>query len=47
MHFSVSFSYPNAQSQEVCMNFNRSGNKKQGGTFKCNATDEVTPNQMK
>ncbi|XP_057533926.1 meiosis-specific protein ASY1 isoform X1 [Amaranthus tricolor] len=45
--YAFSFSYPNAQSQEVCMNFNRSGNKKQGGTFKCNATDEVTPNQMK
>ncbi|KAL2937425.1 Meiosis-specific protein ASY1 [Bienertia sinuspersici] len=45
--YAFSFSYPNAQSQEVCMNFNRTGNKKQGGTFKCNSTDEVTPNQMK
>ncbi|KNA19113.1 hypothetical protein SOVF_064250 [Spinacia oleracea] len=45
--YAFSFSYPNAQSQEVCMNFNRSGNKKKGGTFKCNSMDEVTPNQMK
>ncbi|XP_021733912.1 meiosis-specific protein ASY1-like [Chenopodium quinoa] len=45
--YAFSFSYPNAQSQEVCMNFNRTGNKKQGGSFKCNSTDEVTPNQMK
>lgn len=29
------------------MNFNRSGNEKKGVTFKCDSTDEVTPNQMK
>lgn len=29
------------------MNINRTGNKKQGGTFKCNSTVEVTPNQMR
>ncbi|KMT07473.1 hypothetical protein BVRB_6g150910 [Beta vulgaris subsp. vulgaris] len=45
--YAFSFSYPNGDSEEVCMNFNRTGNKKQGGTFKCNSTNEVTPNQMK
>lgn len=29
------------------MNVNRIGNKKQGETFKCNSTTEITPNQMK
>lgn len=29
------------------MNINRSGNKKQGGTFKCSSTEEITPNQMR
>ncbi|KAH8522497.1 hypothetical protein H0E87_003221 [Populus deltoides] len=42
-----SFSYSNNESQEVSMNINRTGNKKQGGTFKCNSTTEITPNQMR
>ncbi|XVF02754.1 hypothetical protein REPUB_Repub04eG0201100 [Reevesia pubescens] len=45
--YSFSFSYSNSDSQEVAMNINRTGNKKQGGTFKCNSTTEVTPNQMR
>lgn len=43
----VSFSYSNSDSQEVSMNVTRTGNKKQGGTFKCNSTAEITPNQMR
>lgn len=43
----VSFSYSGADSQEVLMNINRSGNKKHGGTFKCNSMEEITPNQMR
>ena len=42
----VSFSYSDGESQEVSMNVNRIGNKKQGETFKSNST-EITPNQMK
>ncbi|XP_023766766.1 meiosis-specific protein ASY1 [Lactuca sativa] len=45
--YSFSFSYSNADNQEVSMNVNRIGNKKQGETFKCNSTTEITPNQMK
>lgn len=43
----VSFSYSNSESQEVSMNISRSGNKKEGRTFKCNSTAEITPNQMR
>ncbi|KAG7029256.1 Meiosis-specific protein ASY1, partial [Cucurbita argyrosperma subsp. argyrosperma] len=39
--------YSNSDSQEVSMNVSRTGNKKQGGTFKCNSTAEITPNQMR
>ncbi|KAJ6341294.1 hypothetical protein OIU78_009465 [Salix suchowensis] len=45
--YTFSFSYSNNESQEVSMNINRSGNKKQGGTFKCNSTTEITPMQMR
>lgn len=45
--YSFSFSYSCSDSQEVSMNISRTGNKKQGGTFKCNSTTEVTPNQMR
>ncbi|XP_015869539.3 meiosis-specific protein ASY1 [Ziziphus jujuba] len=45
--YAFSFSYSDSDSQEVSMNINRTGNKKQGGTFKCNSTVEVTPNQMR
>ncbi|XP_062110672.1 meiosis-specific protein ASY1 [Humulus lupulus] len=45
--YAFSFSYSGSDSQEVLMNINRSGNKKQGGTFKCNSTEEITPNQMR
>lgn len=43
----VSFSYSSADSQGVLMNVNRIGNKKQGGTFKCNSITEITPNEMR
>ncbi|KAG6598283.1 Meiosis-specific protein PAIR2, partial [Cucurbita argyrosperma subsp. sororia] len=45
--YAFSFSYSNSDSQEVSMNVSRTGNKKQGGTFKCNSTAEITPNQMR
>ncbi|XP_071691667.1 meiosis-specific protein ASY1-like [Rutidosis leptorrhynchoides] len=45
--YAFSFSYSNSESQEVSMNVNRIGNKKQGETFKCNSTTEITPTQMK
>ncbi|KAI3696442.1 hypothetical protein L1987_79457 [Smallanthus sonchifolius] len=45
--YAFSFSYSNFESQEVSMNVNRIGNKKQGETFKCNPTTEITPTQMK
>ncbi|XP_050373206.1 meiosis-specific protein ASY1-like isoform X2 [Argentina anserina] len=45
--YTFSFSYSNSDSQEVSMNISRSGNKKQGGTFKYNSTTEITPNQMR
>ncbi|KAK4763374.1 hypothetical protein SAY86_009142 [Trapa natans] len=44
--YSFSFSYSSSDSQEVLMNVNRTGNKK-GGAFKCNSTEEITPNQMR
>ncbi|XP_070023591.1 meiosis-specific protein ASY1 isoform X2 [Nicotiana sylvestris] len=44
--YAFSFSYSNSDSQEVSMNVNRIGMKK-GGTFKCNLTTEITPNQMR
>ncbi|XP_061993330.1 meiosis-specific protein ASY1-like [Rosa rugosa] len=45
--YTFSFSYSKSENQEVSMNINRSGNKKQGGTFKYNSTTEITPNQMR
>ncbi|XP_057484872.1 meiosis-specific protein ASY1-like [Actinidia eriantha] len=45
--YAFSFSYTSSDSQEVSMKINRTGNKKQGGTFKCNSKTEVTPNQMR
>ncbi|PSS13675.1 HORMA domain-containing protein, partial [Actinidia chinensis var. chinensis] len=45
--YAFSFSYSSSDSQEVSMNINRTGNKKQRGTFKCNSMTEVTPNQMR
>ncbi|XP_055802661.1 meiosis-specific protein ASY1-like [Solanum dulcamara] len=44
--YAFSFSYSNSDSEEVSMNVNRIGMKK-GGTFKCNSTTEITPNQMR
>ncbi|KAK4763647.1 hypothetical protein SAY87_013085 [Trapa incisa] len=44
--YSFSFSYSSSDGQEVLMNVNRTGNKK-GGAFKCNSTEEITPNQMR
>ncbi|KAA8533309.1 hypothetical protein F0562_033158 [Nyssa sinensis] len=45
--YTFSFSYSSSDNQELSMNINRTGNKKQGGTFKCNSMIEVTPNQMR
>ncbi|KAJ8451525.1 hypothetical protein Cgig2_018159 [Carnegiea gigantea] len=45
--YAFSFSYSDADSQEVSMNINRTGNKKQGGSFKYNSDNEITPSQMK
>ncbi|XP_044490651.1 meiosis-specific protein ASY1 isoform X2 [Mangifera indica] len=45
--YAFSFSYSESDSQEVSMNISRTGNKKKGGTFKCNSTSEITPNQMR
>ncbi|CAN0908268.1 Meiosis-specific protein ASY1 [Linum grandiflorum] len=45
--YAFSFSYSDSDSQEVSMNVNRIGNKKKGGTFKCNSMTEITPNQMR
>ncbi|KAF5726670.1 HORMA domain-containing protein 1 [Tripterygium wilfordii] len=45
--YAFSFRYSNSDSQEVSMNVNRTGNKKQGGTFKCNSITEITPSQMR
>ncbi|CAN4114549.1 unnamed protein product [Withania somnifera] len=44
--YAFSFSYPSSDSEEVSMNVTRIGTKK-GGTFKCNSTTEITPNQMR
>ncbi|GLT86684.1 hypothetical protein SLE2022_048060 [Rubroshorea leprosula] len=44
--YAFSFSYSNSDNQEVSMNINRTGNKK-GGTFKCNSSIEITPQQMR
>ncbi|KAK4377025.1 hypothetical protein RND71_003321 [Anisodus tanguticus] len=44
--YAFSFSYSSSDSEEVSMNVNRIGSKK-GGTFKCNSTTEITPNQMR
>ncbi|CAK9144303.1 unnamed protein product [Ilex paraguariensis] len=44
--YAFSFSYSHSDSQEVSMNVSRTGNEK-GGTFKCNSTTEITPNQMR
>ncbi|CAI0627282.1 unnamed protein product [Linum tenue] len=45
--YTFSFSYSDSDSQEVSMNINRIGNKKKGGSFKCNSVAECTPNQMR
>lgn len=45
--YAFSFSYSSSDSQEVSMNVNRTCNKKQGVTFKCDFVVEITPNQMK
>ncbi|KAI4336583.1 hypothetical protein L6164_015095 [Bauhinia variegata] len=45
--YAFSFSYSDSDKQEVSMNINRTGNKKQGGTFKCNSITEITPHQMR
>ncbi|KAK4357625.1 hypothetical protein RND71_023235 [Anisodus tanguticus] len=44
--YAFSFSYSSSDSEEVSMNVNCIGTKK-GGTFKCNSTTEITPNQMR
>ncbi|KAI3985323.1 hypothetical protein MKX01_033637 [Papaver californicum] len=45
--YAFSFSYSNSDSEEVMMNISRSGNKKQGATFKSNGNTDITPNQMR
>ncbi|ESR51273.1 hypothetical protein CICLE_v10033677mg, partial [Citrus x clementina] len=45
--YAFSFSYSDSDSQEISMNINRTGNKKKGGTFKCNTTTEITTTQMR
>ncbi|TKY47765.1 HORMA domain-containing protein 1 [Spatholobus suberectus] len=45
--YAFSFSYSDSDKKEVSMNINRTGNKKQRGTFKCNSTTEITPQQMR
>ncbi|KAL5983055.1 hypothetical protein ACLOJK_017135 [Asimina triloba] len=44
--YAFSFSYSSSDREEVSMNVNRIGDKKQGATFKAN-TPEITPNQMR
>ncbi|XP_010415313.1 PREDICTED: HORMA domain-containing protein 1-like isoform X2 [Camelina sativa] len=43
--YAFSFSYSASDSQNVMMNINRTGSKKDGGTF--NSTADITPNQMR
>ncbi|KAI3967167.1 hypothetical protein MKX01_042752 [Papaver californicum] len=45
--YAFSFSYSNSDSEEVMMNISRTGNKKQGATFKSNGNTDFTPNQMR
>ncbi|XP_057451284.1 meiosis-specific protein ASY1 isoform X2 [Lotus japonicus] len=45
--YAFSFSYSASEKEEVSMNINRIGNKKQGGTFKHNSTSDITPQQMR
>ncbi|OVA17498.1 DNA-binding HORMA [Macleaya cordata] len=45
--YTFSFSYSHSDDQEVFMNINRTGNKKDGATFKSNACMDITPNQMR
>ncbi|XP_019464926.1 PREDICTED: uncharacterized protein LOC109363209 isoform X1 [Lupinus angustifolius] len=44
--YAFSFCYSDSDKQEVSMNINRTGHKT-GGTFKCNSTTEITPQQMR
>ncbi|KAF5201099.1 Horma domain-containing protein, partial [Thalictrum thalictroides] len=45
--YTFSFSYSNSDSQEVAMNVKRTGEKKQGATFKSNSTTDISPSQMR
>ncbi|KAI3987757.1 hypothetical protein MKX01_028491 [Papaver californicum] len=45
--YAFSFSYSNSDSEDVMMNISRTGNKKQGATFKSNGNTDITPNQMR
>ncbi|XP_004502295.1 meiosis-specific protein ASY1 [Cicer arietinum] len=45
--YAFSFNYSDSDKQEVSMNINRTGSKKQGGAFKCNSTTDITPQQMR
>ncbi|KAG2406882.1 Meiosis-specific protein [Vigna angularis] len=45
--YAFSFSYSDSDNQEVSMDINRTGNKKNRGAFKCNSTTEITPQQMR
>ncbi|KAK2378316.1 DNA-binding HORMA family protein [Trifolium repens] len=45
--YAFSFRYSDSEKQEVSMNINRTGSKKQGGSFKRNSTTGITPQQMR
>ncbi|KAM7250677.1 hypothetical protein ACFE04_022560 [Oxalis oulophora] len=45
--YAFSFTYSGSDNQDVSMNINRTGNKKQGGTFNSSSTTQITPNQMR
>ncbi|XP_014493807.1 meiosis-specific protein ASY1 [Vigna radiata var. radiata] len=45
--YAFSFSYSDSDNQEVSMDINRTGNKKNRGAFKCNSNTEITPQQMR
>ncbi|KAM7277395.1 hypothetical protein ACFE04_019261 [Oxalis oulophora] len=45
--YAFSFTYSGPDNEDVSMNINRTGNKKQGGTFNSNSTTQITPNQMR
>ncbi|MCL7035784.1 hypothetical protein MKW94_013753, partial [Papaver nudicaule] len=45
--YAFSFTYPKSDNEEVMMNVSRTGNRKQGATFKSSGNADITPNQMR